>query len=173
MKNLEPKAIEQLLTIIPNHPANSLMEFSNGDKGLSTAIKDVCKKKDYNYQLNFIDEELYKKNQTLFEKEGLCSVKLIKWEQRRYASMALQYYVVFVSVTVPDERKEQFLSNVIHHIKTGGHIVFFLPKNDYKAVDNLWRLLEDKLFVSLSTLDVSENYEILIAKRMHGWGEFG
>lgn len=170
MKNLESKAIEQLLTIIPNHPSNALMEFSNGDEALSTAIKKVCKKKDYTYQLNFVDEELYKRNQPLFEEEGICSVKRIKWEQRRYASMALQYYVVFVSAIVPEEHKEKFLSNVLHHIKTSGHIVFFLPKNDYKAVDDLWRLLEEKLFVSISTLDVSENYEILIAKRMHGWG---
>lgn len=170
MKNLEPKAIEQLLSIIPDHPASSLMEFSNGDEALSTAIKNVCKERGYTYQLNFVDEKLYEKNQALFEEEGLCSVKRIKWEQRRYASMALQYYVVFVSAMVPDKHKENFLSNVLHHIKTSGHIVFFLPKNDYKAVDDLWRLLEEKLFVSISNLDVSQHYEILIAKRMHGWG---
>ncbi|MBU1668269.1 hypothetical protein KKC13_07595 [bacterium] len=173
MKNLEPNAIEQLLTIIPDHPANSLMEFSDGDEAFSTAIKNVCKERAYKYQLNFVDEELYKKSQPLFAEEGLCSVKLIKWGQRRYASMALQYYVVFVSATVPDEKKEEFLSNVLHHIKTSGHIVLLLPKNDRKIVDDWWVLLEEKLFVSISTLDVSDNCEILIARRMHGWGKFG
>lgn len=171
MKNLEPNAIEQLLSIIPDHPANSLMEFSDGDEALSSAIKSICKEKEYNYQLNFTDEELYQKAQTQFAEQGVCIVKKIKWEQRRYASMALHYYVVFVSANVPEEKRETFLSNVMHHIKTSGHIVLFLPKNDHNTMDNWWQLLEEKLFVSLSTIDVSENYEILVAKRMHGWGQ--
>lgn len=173
MRNLEPKAIEQLLSIVPDHPASSLMEFSNGDKALSTAIKTLCHERGYHYQLNFIDEELYKKAYPLFTEEGRCIVKKIKWEQRRYASMALQYYVVFVSTTVPDDTKEMFLSNVLHHIKTSGHIVLFFPKNDQNAMDDWWALLEEKLFVAISTLNVSENCDILVARRMHGWGEYG
>lgn len=173
MKNLEPKAIEQLLSIIPDHPASSIMEFSQGDEELSLAIKALCKARAYHYQLNVIDEELYKKSQPLFTEEGRCIVKRIKWEQRRYASMALQYYVVFVSATVPEERRETFLSNVIHHIKTSGHIVLFFPKNDRNRLDEWWRLLEEKLFVSISTLDVSDNCDILVARRMHGWGDIG
>lgn len=170
MKNLEPNAIEQLLSIIPNHPGISLMEFSNGDEGLSTAIKNHCKTHDYHHQINFVDETLYKKLQPQFQERDLCITKLVKWQQRRYASMARLYHVVFVSTSVPQEFQETFLTNVLHHIKTSGHLVLFLPKRDHTLLDHWWRLLEEKLLVSISTLDVSANYEILVAKRMHGWG---
>lgn len=171
MKNLEPEAIEQLLSIVPNHPASSIMEFSNGDETLSKAMKTLCEEKGYHYQLNVIDEALYTKYQALFAQKDCCIVRKVQWEQRRYASIALLYYVVFVSMDVPDEKREAFLCNVLHHIKTSGHLVIFVTKNDQKRVDEWLRVLEEKLFVSISRLDISENCDIIVARRMHGWGQ--
>ncbi len=172
MKNLEPQAIEQLLTIIPDHPANSIMLFSDGGETLPTAMKALCKEKEYFLQFNILDPNFYEKVVENYNEEDLCVTKLVKWEQRRYASVARLYYTIFVSATVPEEKEQQFVDNVIHHIKTAGHIVFLLPKGDKNAIDRWWQILESKSFVSISTIDVSQEYEILAARKMHGWDSY-
>ena len=168
MKNLEAQAIPQLLSIIPNHPATAIIQFTDNADAVSLALKELAIEKNYEIVLNISNPENLENSKKLAI-PNVCTVKGIKWEQRRYASVGTLYYDVFVTTFVPDDKKEQFLENVLHHIKTAGHIIFFLPKNDTNTLDNWWQMLEDKSLVSISTLDISENYEILIGKKMHGW----
>ena len=168
MKNLEAQAIPQLLSIIPNHPATAVIQFTDKADAVSLALKELAIEKGYEIVLNISNPDNLENSKKLAMPK-VCTVKGIKWEQRRYASVGTLYYDVFVTAFVPDDKKEQFLENVLHHIKTAGHIIFFLPKNDTSMLDSWWQMLEDKSLVSISTLDISENYEILIGKKMHGW----
>jgi len=168
MKNLEAEAIPQLLSIIPDHPALSIIQFTQKLDDVSKALKELSQTKSYEFVLNITEPEMLEESKVLAETK-ICTVKSIKWEQRRYASVGTLYYNVFVTAFVPDDKKELFLENVLHHIKTAGHIIFFLPKNNRDLLDTWWTMLEEKSLVSISTLDISENYEILIGKKMHGW----
>ena len=168
MKNLETEAIPQLLSIIPDHPAISIIQFTSKADDVSRAIKELALTKDYEFVLNITEPSALEESKVL-EEAKICSVKSIKWEQRRYASVGTLYYNVFVTSFVPDDKKETFLENVLHHVKTAGHIIFFLPKNDRDNLDAWWEMLEEKTLVSISTLDISEEYDILIGKKMHGW----
>jgi hypothetical protein len=168
MNKLNPESIEQLFSIIPNHPALSLMQFTDQIDDIAIALKEFSKKNDYELLLNISNNENLEKAKIL-EETPICKVKSIKWQQRRYASMGTLFYNVFVTTLVPNEHKEAFLENVLHHIKTAGHILFFLPKGNRDLLDTWWEMLEEKSLVSISTLDISEKYEILIGKKMHGW----
>ena len=94
----------------------------------------------------------------------------MKFEQRRYVSMAKQYDYIFVSATVPDKLQEQFAKTIHSHIKNAGNIILFLPKNDLMILDGWQQTFVDNYFVATNTIDIFENYEILISKKMHGWG---
>ena len=168
MKNLEAQAIPQLLSIIPNHPATAIIQFTDNADDVSLALKELAIEKNYEVVLNISNPDNLENSKKLAMPK-LCTVKGIKWEQRRYASVGTLYYNVFVTTFVPDDKQEQFLDNVLHHIKTAGHIILFLPKNDRDTLDSWWQMLEERGLVSISTLDISENYEILIGKKMHGW----
>ncbi len=170
MKNLETKAINQLLAILPNHPAIRIMHFCDGGEAFCLALKTMCQEREYEYQLNIVDADFYEKAQELYAQEGVCATKLVKWEQRRYASMARLYDFLFVTAFVPDEHEEAFIENVFHHIKSAGNIIIFLPKNEPKVLQRWWELLEEKYFVAINTIDIFEHYELLVAKKMHGWG---
>jgi hypothetical protein len=170
MKNLEPEAITQLLNIIPDHPATRIMHFSEGGEPLCRAIKELCITREYEYQLNILKSDFQERAQEIFAEKGVCSTKLIKWEQRRYATMARLYDFLFITATVPDEQREMFIKNVFPHIKSAGNIILFLPKEKPHITEAWWRVLEDNLFVAMNTIDIFEHYEILIAKKMHGWG---
>ena len=170
MKKLETESITQLLEIIPSHPGLRMSQFSDGGKAFSDALSNLCLEREHEYQLNVLDEEFFTEAKELYGNNNLSIVKRIKWNQRRYSSLAKQYDVVFITATVPDEHRKLFSFFFHSHIKSAGHLVLFLEKNNQDNSDEWWSFLEEYLFVAISTLDIFENYEILIAKKMHGWG---
>jgi len=170
MKNLEIKPIKQLLEIIPNHPGLRISQFSDGGEKFSNLLSELCISREHEYQLNVLDEEFYPKAIELYANGALSSVKRIKWEQRRYASPAKQYDFLFITATVPQNHRRLFAQTIHSHIKSAGHLVLFLEKNNQQNIDEWYSFLEEYLFVAMNTIDLFDNYEIFIAKKMHGWG---
>ena len=171
MKKLETQSIQQLLEIIPSHPGLRMSQFAEGDeKAFSDALSTLCLEREYEYQLNILKEELLIDAKERYGGNPLTTVKRIKWEQRRYASLAKQYDLLFITADVPEHHRRMFAKNIHSHIKSAGHVVLFLEKNNQKNLDEWWSFLEEYLFMAISTIDLFENYEILIAKKMHGWG---
>jgi hypothetical protein len=170
MKNLETKSIKQLLEIIPDHPGLRLSQFSDGGELFSDALSALCLEREYEYQLNILNEEFYPKAVERYGNNELSSVKKIKWEQRRYGSPAKQYDFLFITAEIPKEHRKFFAKTIHSHIKSAGHLILFLEKNNQKNIEEWYSFLEEYLFVAMNTIDLFENYEIFIAKKMHGWG---
>ena len=170
MKNLEPKRVEQLLSIIPQHPATRIMQISQGGLQLSDALSSFVRDRDYEFLLNITNDIFYEKIKDRYIDNKECKVKKLKLQQRRYVSMAKMYDYIFVTASIPDEMLEQFAKTVHGHIKNAGNIIIFLPKNNLRILDNWRQTLEDNYFVASNTVDIFEEYEVLISKKMHGWG---
>lgn len=171
MKKLEKKAINQLLSIIPNHPAQRIMQISDGGTELSDALKELVQKEEYEFLLAVTTEEAYSTLKERYDGEEECSVKLINFKNRRYVSMAKSYNFLFVTATVPLELSNTFSKTVHSHLVNAGNIIMFLPKNDLKVLESWKEILMENLYVAISTIDIFEEYEIVIAKKMHGWGD--
>ncbi len=170
MKNLEPKRVEQLLSIIPQHPATRIMQISQGGLQLSDALSSFVRDRDYEFLLNITNDIFYEEIKDRYIETMDTKVKKLKLQQRRYVSMAKMYDFVFVTAIISDEIQEQFAKTIHGHIKNAGNIIIFLPKNDLKVLDNWRQTLEDNYFVATNTIDIFDKYEILISKKMHGWG---
>jgi hypothetical protein len=132
-------------------------------------LASFVKKRDYEFLLNVTDDIFYEEVKDRYEDES-TTVKKMKFEQRRYVSMAKQYDYIFVSATVPENLQEQFAKTIHSHIKNAGNIILFLPKNDLMILDSWQRTFVENYFVATNNIDIFENYEILISKKMHGWG---
>jgi hypothetical protein len=171
MKSLEKEGIEQLLSIVPNYPATRILEINDGGEDLSLELKRFSKNREFEYLLDTVDEEFYNRAKELYSDGEFCIVHKIKLEQRRYVNMAKQFDFAFITATIPLEFREEFLKKVHSHIKNSGNIILFLPKNDFKLRALWWQSLEDTLFVAINNIDLFKNYEIIIAKKMHGWGK--
>jgi len=170
MKNLELKKIEQLLTIIPNHPAIRIMHISQSGTELSDALASFVKEREYELLLNITNDVFYEEIKERYNSNSFTTVKKIRFEQRRYTSMAKVYDYVFVTADVPHEIQEQFIKNIYRDIKNAGNIVIFLEKNNLKLLDSWRQILEENYFVATNTIDLFKDYEIVISKKMHGWG---
>ncbi len=169
MSKLYKSGIEELLSIIPNHPATRIMEITDSLEDLSIELKEFAKKYDFEYLLNILDINYFNKIKDNFIDKNTI-VHNIKLEQRRYVNMAKQYNFIFITASIPIDIRDNFLKKIHAHILNGGNIILFLPKDNFK-IRELWReSLEDNLFVAISTIDIFRDYELMIAKKMHGWG---
>ena len=169
MKNLELKKIEQLLSIIPEHPAMRIMHISQSGTQLSDALAQLAIEREYEFLLNVNSDIFYEEIKDAYPND-LCGVKKIKFEQRRYATMAKMYDYIFVTADIPNALQEQFTKTIHGHIKNAGNIILFLEKNNLKVLDGWRQLFEENYFVATNTIDLFEEYEIIISKKMHGWG---
>ena len=83
-----------------------------------------------------------------------------------------QYDFLFVTSTVPEANRDDFLKRTRKIILNAGNIVVFVPKNDYTQRYNWIEHLEENYYVATNTIhDLFENYDIIISKKMHGWGD--
>jgi len=170
MKQLEEEKIDQLLGIINLYPSIRIMQFSDGSHLLSRKISRLCEENDYEYQLNCTSDIFYQKSTLKYADSDRVKVKLINLEQPRYAIQAKMYDYLFVTSDIPDEKKLSFLKKSYGVIKNAGIIIIFVPKGDYSQI-HLWsQLLEDNNFVATNTLNIFSNYDVIISKKMHGWG---
>ena len=170
MKYLETNSIEKLLTIIPESPATRVMHISDGGDPLYVHLKAFCLSKEYEYLLATLNDDFYTSKKEESSREDLHFVKKITLEQRGYASLSKQYDFLFVSAKIPVDFENEFVKKVHGHIKSSGNIILFLPKHDSTVIRRWYEHLEEHLYVAMNTLDIFEHYELLIAKKMHGWG---
>jgi hypothetical protein len=171
MKKLKSNEIKQLLEIISEHPRLRIAHFSDGGEDFIQALNDISVERDYEYQLHTLDEELYQKVNENYTMNEISLIRRIKWKQRRYASPALQYDLLFVTATVPEDYRETFAKNIYSHIKSAGEIILFLEKDNQNYNDEWIVFFEEYLFTAINIeKDFFENYDIFIARKMHGWG---
>jgi pyruvate formate-lyase activating enzyme-like uncharacterized protein len=74
----------------------------------------------------------------------------------------------FTSAKIEDEMMEEFIKNVYRIIKSGGNIIMIRKKES--SYLKLWQILEENFFVAINSIELSDDYNLLIGKKMHGWG---
>lgn len=170
MKQLEEKRIDQLLGIINLYPAIRIMHFSDGSHLLTKKISTLCKEHNYEYQLNCTSNICYEKASSKYIDADHIRIKQISLTQPRYAIQAKKYDYLFVTSEIPDEEKPSFLKKVYGVIKNAGLILIFVPKGDLHQRHMWTELLQENYFVATNTLDIFSHYDVIISKKMHGWG---
>lgn len=171
MKNLETNAIKTLINIIGTVPEYQIVHFTDGGEPLIDAIQAHCTQHDYLYQINCLDDDLHQTLQEKYKEIKKTVVLKIPLERRTYKIQAREYQFMFVTASIAEEERGEFLKKAHVIIRSSGNIIIFIKKKDYKERDSWTSLLEENLYVSTSIIDdMFENYDVIISKRMHGWG---
>jgi hypothetical protein len=67
--------------------------------------------------------------------------------------------------------RSDFLKKTHSIIKNAGMILIFLPKEERTQYYEWTALLEEHYYVASSIIDdLFEHYDVIISKKMHGWG---
>jgi hypothetical protein len=171
MKNLEKDKLESLLSIMGDNPLQQIVHFSNGGETLVDMLHHYCEPKAYQYEINAIENTFYEETKEKFKNSQTTVVRNFSLERKSYLIQAKQYNFAFISIDIQDDFKEDFLRRVHRIILNAGNILIFIPKSNiserYRWID----LLEETYYVATSTIDdLFEHYDVIISKKMHGWG---
>jgi len=171
MKNLEKDKLKILLDIIGSNPALQIAHFAQSGEIIVNMLSEYCQERDYLYQINAIDNTFYEHLSEKFKNIDTTQVKKFPLERKSYMIQGKQYDFLFVTATIDNEIRADFLKKVHHVMRNAGNIVIFISKGDLAERDNWTTLLEEKNYVATNTIDdLFENYDIIISKKMHGWG---
>jgi hypothetical protein len=154
---------EKLLEIIPPYPKTNIFHFNDFDLVSSEVLYDFCKKREYDYDLVCSDESFLKK---------LAKFKVQKLDikQPRYNRHAKLYDFVFIMIDIESlEDKKLFFKKIYHICKNSAKVMVFLKNNSHDELENL---LEDINYVALNYIDISKDFRVLSAQKMHGWGVY-
>ncbi len=174
MKNIEQDKLEKLLEIIAPAPALRIAHFSESGEMMTEILSDFCQKRGYEYQINCTNPSFFDAMSSKFKAKDIEEVKPIKFtlERPRYMIQGKLYEYLFVTTAIKEEMRSDFLKKAHGIIKNAGNIIIFLPKGSYKERYHWMALLEEHYYVASNTIDdLFENYDVLISKKMHGWGE--
>ncbi len=76
-----------------------------------------------------------------------------------------------VTPIIPDRGTEDIFLNGIHsHFRNAGNIIFLIERDRDDKRYRLYDLLEKNYFVATNSIDIFRDYEVVISKKMHGWG---
>ena len=170
MKQLEENKIDRLLGIINLYPSIEIAHFSDGSHLLSKKIYQLCDHNGYEYRLNCTSDLCYKKSLAKYQSADHITVKKFDLNRPRYTIQAKSYDYLFVSLEIADEEKSSFLQKSYSIIKNAGLILIFVPRGDLDQRKAWSDLLQENNFVATSTLDIFSEYDVVISKKMHGWG---
>ena len=171
MKNIEPDKLKQLLEVISPAPALRIAHFSDGGEKMVKILEDFCSKNGYEYQINATDSFFFKTLQHNYKENPLVKPVNFLLARPRYMIQGKLYEYLFVTSSIPIEMRSDFLKKTHSIIKNAGMILIFLPKEERTQYYEWTALLEEHYYVASSIIDdLFEHYDVIISKKMHGWG---
>ena len=172
MKDLDKKELDTLMQIIGTTPSYQIAHFTDGGETLIETIDRYCTAQDYRYQILCTDSDFYTQIKEKYDTSKNTFVMHFPLQRRVYKIQAREYNFLFVSSTIRPEERSDFLKKAYQIIRSAGNIIIFIPKKEYTERDNWVALLEEHLYVSTSVMDdLFEHYDIIISRKMHGWGD--
>jgi len=176
MKHLKSKIVDDILSIIPNHPATRIIHISDAEKDfigediLTQKILDLSLKEEYDFLLYLLDKKDLDSYINKFKITGISSVKPLDIKRPRYAIGGRLYDFVYLTAKIQEDLIDEFIQKIYKIIKSSGLIIILLDKDINQNLQDWYSVLEDNYFVAINTIDISQNFHILVAKKMHGWG---
>ena len=171
MKPIQTTALDKLLAIIPDHPSVRIGHFSNETCGCEAHIAAFCVKRGYEYRINALDKTYAQTLQSNLAQIPCATVQMFHLQRPVYTLQGKLYDFLFVTAPIDAPIRSDFLRKCHPAIKNGGNIIFFLPKSDFALRDSWTMLLEEHYYVATNTIDdLFEHYDIVISRKMHGWG---
>ncbi len=167
MQNIKSKESEKLLSIIPDYPGVTIFHMSDEGVEFCRMLDAFAKEHDYTYHLVSVNDDFIQQ----LHQNGLEKARLIRYKQQRYNQHSKLYDFVYIDIDINSlENPKLFLKKIYAIAKNAAKILFFVPKSE-SGFGTLEQLLEDANFVAINPIDdMFENYLVLSAQKMHGWG---
>ena len=171
MIRLDPKKCAQLTQIIsPHYPNQQIMHLSDGSCDLHRTLYEVTKSKGFDYDLRLIEWET---NDLDAAAHAGCTIEAMDLNRRQYNKHAKKYDNIFT--TLRSETLEADLQSVLRKfyriLKNAGVLVMLIEK-DSPLLQSIDQELENSYYSAVGHIDIFDDYEVITAKKLHGWGAY-
>ncbi len=171
MKNLDENGLDQLFELIAIKPGTLIVHFCDEDSTFMHKLNTLCEANEYEYQVNCIENTSYEVICEKYKDKPFLKPIKMPLARPRYLVRAKHYDYLFATFDFLGQDKAAFLEKCYPIIRTGGEIVILIPKSNYMTQDDWIDTLVEKSYVSINIIDnIFENHDVIVAKRMHGWG---
>jgi len=171
MKNIEEDKLEQLLELIVHAPEIRIAHLLKNEESMVNILNNFCQKYEYEYIVNCTDNSFFDLISKKYSDREKTIVKQFSLDRRRYMMQGKMYEYLFVTCPIEEKIRGDFLKKSHSTIKNAGNILVFISKENFEDRYNWLELLEKNYYVASNVIDnLFEHYDVLISKKMHGWG---
>ena len=171
MKNLKTEEVEQLLHVIQKKPAQRIVHFCENSSILNENLATLCKEYTNDYYIYCTDSAYFAEATETFSEQPQVHTINFNLRRPRYLMQAIEYDYLISTLDFSNKNKAEFLEKCYPIIRTGGNVMLFISKSSYIERDEWRNILEEQYYVSVTIIDnIFKHYDVITAKRMHGWG---
>jgi len=171
MENIEQSQVKQLLEIIQSKPGQRIVHFTPQGEMLCQNLLQFSQENDNNYYLYCTEKSFYETSKEVYKDQSHIRVVNFNTQRPRYMIQGIEYDYLITNLDFKEENKSIFLEKCYPIIRTGGNIIIIIPNSDSNERDEWQTVLEEQYYVSVNIIDnIFDDYDVIVAKRMHGWG---
>ncbi|MCK5293169.1 MAG: hypothetical protein KAJ49_00850 [Arcobacteraceae bacterium] len=78
-------------------------------------------------------------------------------------------YAVLTNTLKDCTHKNKFLSTIYHSLENSAFIILIEDKK-HSTIEQMIELLDEENFLAINDIDIFEDYNLVMAKKMHMWG---
>ena len=169
MVTLDPHKARLLTELIsPHYPNQRIMHVTDGRCDLHRTLADFTRHKGFEFEVRAVGCEA---DSLEVPTHGLCRLEPMTLAAPRYNRHAKQYENVYV--TLHPEHLERDIRTTLRKfyavIKNAGILTIMVEKGA-PILQTLDMELEASNFVAIGHVDIFDDYEVVTAKKLHGWG---
>ncbi|WOE68789.1 hypothetical protein RZR97_06615 [Hydrogenimonas thermophila] len=171
MKTLKKEQCDLLMQIISTHyPNQQILHLTDGCNNLHQALFEFTKTKGHEYDLRMVNTEI---NDLPIQEHNDIFIKPLDINAKVYNQHSKKYENIFVTLNPEYIEADSvgMFKKFFRIMKNAGVVVILIPKGE-PLLDTIDKELEDSYFVAINHIDIFDDYDVVTAKKLHGWGAY-
>ncbi|WP_300367991.1 hypothetical protein [Hydrogenimonas sp.] len=171
MQRLNPQKSALLTQMIsPHYPNQQILHLTDGSNDFHRTLYDFTKSKGFEYDLRTVGCEIEE-----FDAgdHPACRVESLDLAERKYNKHARLYENIFVTIS-PESLEEdiQTILKKFFRVMKNAAILTLVIDRGAPLLDRIDNDLEECYFVAINHIDIFDDYDVVTAKKLHGWGAY-
>jgi hypothetical protein len=171
MQRLDPHKSALLTQMIsPHYPHQQILHLTDARTDLHRMLYDFTRSKGFDYDLKAVGCEIEDLDAAA---HPACRIEPLDLAARQYNRHARTYENVYVTLSAErlDADIENTLKKFFRLMKNAGVLTMLIERGSPLA-GRIDRALEACYFVAINHIDIFDDYDVVTAKKLHGWGAY-
>ena len=171
MQRLNPqKSVLLTQMISPHYPNQMILHLTDGINDFHRTLYDFTKSKAFEYDLRTVGCEI---DDLDTDVHPGCRVETLDLNERKFNKHARLYENVYVTISADTLEKDiQTLLKKFFRVMKNAAILTLVVERGAPLLEHIDKDLEECYFVAINHIDIFDDYDVVTAKKMHGWGAY-